>query len=136
MGRFKNQCEYIVWGSNGDLPTNRGVPVLEGVFRFQNVPSARALHQTEKPLGLMEKVVEIVPAGGTVLDCFMGSGTTAVACLTTGRRFIGVELNDHYFETAKQRIEAQSAQMSIFGAGGGVTLITTILIFGQTPTGS
>ncbi len=41
MGRFKNQCEYIVWGSNGDLPTDRGVGVLDGLFSYGNVPTAK-----------------------------------------------------------------------------------------------
>ena len=43
--------------------------------------------------------------GDTVLDCFMGSGTTGVACINTGRNFIGIELDDEYFEIAKRRIE-------------------------------
>ena len=117
-GRFKNQCEYIVWGSNGAMPPDRGVPVLEGVFRFQNVATAKAHHQTEKPIGLMEKVVEIVPEGGTVLDCFMGSGSTGVACIKTGRRFIGIELNEIYYKTAIKRIEEETSQLSMFGGGG------------------
>lgn len=116
-GRFRNQCEYIVWGSNGAMPIDRGVGVLDGVFRCQNVPAAKANHQTEKPLQLMEKVVEIVPPGGTVLDCFMGSGTTGVACVATGRQFIGIEIGKQYFETAKQRIEAAEAQLTIFNGG-------------------
>lgn len=116
-GRFKNQCEYIVWGSNGDMPTERGVGVLEGLFSFGNVPTQKRYHQTEKPIGLMQKVVEIVPEGGTVLDCFMGSGSTGVACVSTGRRFIGVELDKQYFKTAQQRIEAETAQETIFNGG-------------------
>lgn len=130
-GRFKNQCEYIVWGSNGAMPPDRGVPVLDGVFRFQNVPTARAHHQTEKPIGLMEKVVEIVPPGGTVLDCFMGSGSTGVACVRTGRRFIGIELNEFYFETAARRIEEETSQETLFCGGG--TLITILIFSAATP---
>lgn len=132
-GRFKNQCEYIVWGSNGAMPPDRGVPVLDGVFRFQNVPTARAHHQTEKPIGLMEKVVEIVPPGGTVLDCFMGSGSTGVACVRTGRRFIGIELNEFYFETAARRIEEEASQETLFCGGG--TLITILIFSAATPKG-
>ena len=118
MGRFKNQCEYIVWGSNGDLPLERGVGVLDGLFSYGNVPTAKRYHQTEKPLALMKQVVEIVPAGGVVLDFFMGSGTTGVACMETGRRFIGGELDKEYFETARRRIEAAENQTSIFAGGG------------------
>ena len=122
-GRFKNQCEYIVWGSNGAMPPDRGVPVLEGVFRFQNVATATAHHQTEKPIGLMEKVVEIVPEGGTVLDCFMGSGSTGVACIRTGRRFLGIELNEIYYATAIKRIEEGMVTPTLQATPGDLSLV-------------
>jgi site-specific DNA-methyltransferase (adenine-specific) len=68
-------------------------------------------HPTQKPVALMQKAVELsCPVGGVVLDPFMGSGTTGVACLQTGRRFIGIELDAAYFEIARQRLEAASAQ--------------------------
>ena len=100
------------------MPLDRGVPVLDGVFRFQNVPTARAHHQTEKPIGLMEKVVEIVPPGGTVLDCFMGSGSTGVACVRTARGFIRMVLNKFYFESAARRIEEKTSQEPLLWGGG------------------
>ena len=62
--------------------------------------------------------VEIVPEGGTVLDCFMGSGSTGVACIKTGRRFIGIELNEIYYETAVRRIEEETSQVTLFSGGG------------------
>ncbi len=52
--------------------------------------------------------------GGTVLDCFMGSGSTGVACVTLGRKFIGVEREPKYFEIACQRIEAAQRQATLF----------------------
>ena len=61
-------------------------------------------HPTEKPVRLMERLIALVTnEGDVVLDSFMGSGTTGVACLNTKRRFIGMELDDIYFETACQR---------------------------------
>ena len=87
--------------------------------------TAKAHHQTEKPIGLMEKVVEIVPEGGTVLDCFMGSGSTGVACIKTGRRFIGIELNEIYYKTAVRRIEEETSQVTLFSGGG---YLITVLI--------
>lgn len=64
------------------------------------------LHPTQKPLDLIEYLVSASSKeGDIVLDCFMGSGTTGVACKKLNREFIGIELNKEYFEIAKQRIE-------------------------------
>jgi len=67
-------------------------------------------HPTQKPLALMDWLVRTYTnAGDTVLDPFMGSGTTGVACVNTGRQFIGIERDREYFDIAVQRIrEAQS----------------------------
>ncbi len=64
-------------------------------------------HPTVKPVALLEYLCKITrtPTGGVVLDPFMGSGTTGIACKLTGRDFIGMEQDSHYFEIAKQRIE-------------------------------
>ena len=63
-------------------------------------------HITPKPVDLLEYLIKTSSNEGmTVLDCFMGSGSTGVACLNTNRNFIGIELNDKYFEIAKNRIE-------------------------------
>jgi site-specific DNA-methyltransferase (adenine-specific) len=65
------------------------------------------LHPTQKPVGLMEYLVQTYTnEGDTVLDNCMGSGTTGVACVNTGRRFIGMELDQAYFAVAQQRILA------------------------------
>lgn len=62
------------------------------------------LHPTEKPVALMQRYVENSTARGwKVLDPFMGSGTTGVACLNSGRRFIGIELDKAYFKVAERR---------------------------------
>ena len=62
-------------------------------------------HPTVKPLALMRWLVRLVtPPGGTVLDPFMGSGSTGVACLREGVNFIGIELNPEYAEIARRRI--------------------------------
>jgi site-specific DNA-methyltransferase (adenine-specific)/modification methylase len=62
-------------------------------------------HTTQKPIKLMEHIVAIhTNENHTVLDPFMGSGTTGVACVNTNRNFIGIEMDDEYFEIAKERI--------------------------------
>jgi site-specific DNA-methyltransferase (adenine-specific) len=68
-------------------------------------------HPTEKPLNLIEHLVEIHSnEDDCVLDCFMGSGTTGVACHQTNRNFIGIELEPKYYEIAKERIKEAKAQ--------------------------
>jgi site-specific DNA-methyltransferase (adenine-specific)/modification methylase len=63
-------------------------------------------HPTQKPLELLQKwVVQFSDSGETILDPFMGSGTTGVACVNLGRKFIGIELEPKYFDIACKRIE-------------------------------
>ena len=64
------------------------------------------IHPTQKPVGLLEYLIKTYTNDGeTVLDNCMGSGSTGVACLNTNRKFIGIELDEKYFEIAKNRIE-------------------------------
>ena len=68
-------------------------------------------HPTQKPVALCEYLIKTYTnEGETVLDNCMGSGTTGVACVNTDRNFIGIELDDHYFEVATERIN--QAQLS------------------------
>lgn len=68
-------------------------------------------HPTTKPLWIMQRLVTTVTKpGDTVLDPFMGSGTTGVACVQTGRNFIGIEIDRGYFEIAQRRIEQAQQQ--------------------------
>ena len=70
------------------------------------VPSNHRFHTCQKPVQILERLIRVsCKPGGTVLDCFMGSGSTGVACVNMGRDFIGVELDKGYFDIAKQRIE-------------------------------
>ena len=69
------------------------------------------LHPTQKPVALLEYLIRTYTnEGETVLDFTCGSATTGVACLNTGRRFIGVELDEGYFDIAARRLEAAAAQ--------------------------
>jgi DNA modification methylase len=72
-------------------------------------------HAMQKPVALMEWVLQLreIP-GGTILDPFMGSGTTGVACAKLGRRFIGIEIEPKYFDIACRRIEQAYAQPGMF----------------------
>ena len=73
------------------------------------------VHPTQKPVALMEYLIRTYShAGETVLDNCFGSGTTGVACINTGRKFIGIERDPDYFAIAKQRIDAATVQAGLF----------------------
>lgn len=77
-----------------------------GIIEISNADQRGKTHPTQKPVPLMEYLIKTYTnEGETVLDFTMGSGTTGVACINTGRKFIGIELDQGYFDIAKQRIE-------------------------------
>lgn len=74
---------------------------------FSNASQMDRYHPTQKPVALMEYLIRTYTnEGDTVLDNTMGSGTTGVACMNTGRKFIGIERDEKYFSIAQYRIEA------------------------------
>lgn len=74
-------------------------------FKNEVASNKNRLHPTQKPVKLLEYLIKTYTnEGETVLDNCMGSGSTGVACINTGRKFIGIEKDDKYFEIAKQRI--------------------------------
>ena len=73
-------------------------------------------HPTQKPLSLMKWVLEnYTQPGDTILDPFMGSGTTGVACVQTGRNFIGIEISEDYYRIAERRISDAQKQPRLEG---------------------
>ena len=81
------------------------------ILEFSNANQKAKSHPTQKPVALMEYLIKTYTnEGEVVLDNTMGSGTTGVACVNTNRRFIGMELDDKYFEIAKERIEKAIAE--------------------------
>jgi len=105
-GRFRQQAEFIVWGSNGHMPSDRCAPVLPGVFRQAMPALVKRIHQTEKPLGVMRDICRIVEPGGIILDPFAGAGTTVLAAKLEGYPSVGIELSRHYAKAAQLRVEA------------------------------
>lgn len=76
--------------------------------------AVRPDHPTQKPIAVMEWCLGFVPDAQTILDPFMGSGTTGVACARLGRRFIGIEIEPKYFDIACKRIEQAQRQADLF----------------------
>jgi len=128
--------QSIIWGGNYfELPPSRGWLVwnkpergfslseaelawtsVDTVVRvFDGVRSDPGReHPTQKPLSVMQWCVERLPKARTILDPFMGSGTTGVACAKLGRRFIGIELEPRYFDIALKRIDDAYRQPRLF----------------------
>jgi DNA modification methylase len=131
--------QAIVWGGNYyALPPRRGWLIWDKIVRsfssghvemawstieqptrafnyaHGELASEGKLHPTQKPLPLMEWCLGFLPDAHTILDPFMGSGTTGVACAKLGRKFIGIEIEPRYFDIACRRIEEAYRQPRLF----------------------
>jgi site-specific DNA-methyltransferase (adenine-specific)/modification methylase len=131
----------IIWGGNYyDLKPSRGYLIWDKCQKFSNADSEYAWcswpktprtfrlsridafansgdakeHPTQKPLGLMKWCIEQAGNPESILDPFMGSGTTGVAAIQMGRKFIGIEREPKYFDIACKRIEQAVAQGQLF----------------------
>lgn len=96
------------YGKQKDLVTtiSDGRRYPKDVLRFGKAETDKHLHPTQKPVALLKYMIKTyTDSGDTVLDNCMGSGSTGVACVDTNRHFIGIELDDDYFNIAKQRID-------------------------------
>jgi DNA modification methylase len=106
FGSFLSDAE-IAWMNKG-----------HGVYCFRDTSaqgeSSNRQHPTQKPVRLMRWCIEQAGHPQTILDPYMGSGTTGVACAQMGRAFIGIEIDPRYFEIACRRIEAAQAQPDMF----------------------
>lgn len=103
-GRPRQQCEFIVWASNGPLSIKRSAPHMPGLLTC-SPPAARSrTHQTEKPLKLMRQLVHICEDGGRIIDPFAGSGTTICAAALEGFTGLGLERNEYHARIAQDRL--------------------------------
>jgi DNA modification methylase len=103
-GNWRPNHEFIMYGiskskkDNGVIPSNS----KENILRHRRVSPQKLSHSCQKPTSLMEEIIE--QCGDLILDPFMGSGTTGVACMKTNRKFIGIELDEKYFKISEARI--------------------------------
>ena len=101
-GSYAPKHEFILYGHKGRR--------LRNGFRYADIIKANRtnnkLHPTQKPVDLLEIFIkQSTDKNDVVFDGFMGSGSTGVACMNTNRRFIGIELDNNYFDIASKRIE-------------------------------
>lgn len=135
----ENSIALISWYQRNAMPSMNNVPQYKTEFAwvykkepglkwrklqtFYNIPrlqsgcmakerivdrSGKAIHPTQKPIALMMQILEIEPRD--ILDPFIGTGTSAIACERLNRRWIGIEIEEKYCETAANRIESEIAQ--------------------------
>ena len=74
------------------------------INQVKNVSKDKTTHPCQMPLEVMKNAIGILPPDAIIVDPFMGSGTTGVACVELGRKFIGIEMDEEYFDIVKQRI--------------------------------
>lgn len=102
---YLNACEFILMLRKGKARNINNMG-SKNILEVKNIRGNKT-HPTEKPTELMQILVEnSSDQNDTILDPFMGSGSTGVACINTNRNFIGMELDEKYFEIAKERIES------------------------------
>ena len=111
---------WLVWDKQNAVPTMADCELAwtskDANTKRISLPVGRVEngHPSEKPLRLMEWTIATVKAGTVILDPFMGSGTTGVACANMGKTFYGIEREPKYFDIACKRIEQAYAQQRLF----------------------
>ena len=107
------ECAALAWCGGGYRSWNAGGK--RGVYTHCVNMGRQGEHPTEKPVPLMAEILtDFTQPGQLICDPFMGSGTTGVACIQHGRRFVGVEQNPKWFDLACRRIEAAARQPRLF----------------------
>jgi len=104
--------EFIIYAIKGNhvLKEKR----CSDVWEIQKDIAIKYLHPTQKPVSLIEKIIiKSSDINDTILDPFLGSGTTAIACLQTNRNFIGIEIEPKYVEIANKRISDYKQQLKL-----------------------
>lgn len=114
--KYLNDTEYILFFREKGVPLFGTFETKRTFFaQLRNMEEDKWHHPTIKPLNIVETlVINSSTSGGVILDPFMGSGTTAIACIKGQRHYIGFELNEEYYKNALKRIEAETIQGTLF----------------------
>lgn len=118
MGRFAQSAEFAAWGTAGPSADDVSIGCPKG-YSIANPPrGANREHVTQKPEETCGDFLALVPRGGLVLDPFAGSGSTGVAAVTRGLRFVGIEVTEENADIAARRLaqaESDGVQLGMFG---------------------
>ena len=111
-GRYAQQSEFIVWGTNGPRPTQGFCG--RGAW-LENTPTGTdRVHITQKPDAVMDGLVSVLQPGQAILDPFSGSGSTGRAAVAAGVGFVGVEMDSHFCDVARSRIAQAVGSAPLF----------------------
>jgi len=104
-----SHADYVeqLWATNGARPAKPrpSSRYHAGLLSCAPPPTKHRTHLAQKPVQMLRDLVVLAPAAGTICDPFMGSGSTGVAAVLEGRRFVGIERDPVHFEEAVRRIE-------------------------------
>lgn len=112
-----SDLEYIVYARGDGATFNNDVPIAwkKKLYRSGVVSNRDRIHPTQKGVEHIGQYIELhSKPNDVVLDCFMGSGTTAISAIKTKRRFIGFEIDDEFYSKATMRINNEQAQQTLF----------------------
>lgn len=102
---YMKNCEYVLFLGKGKAKYINNIGGSKTVHFFENI-KGKKLHPTQKPVELLEfYILNSTNPGDIVFDPFVGSGSTAIACMNTGRNFAGTELDKDYYDLAKKRVK-------------------------------
>ena len=113
--QFGKQYEFVIYANKGRAKFNDGVMRYTDIWRIPREVGTNQIHQNQKPIDIISRMLKIhTKENDLVLDPFMGSFTTAVACHKLKRKFIGAELDKEYWQLGQKRLEDEQNQITLF----------------------
>lgn len=110
---YMKNCEYVLFFRKGKAKWINNIGESKTVHKFNNVIGTK-LHPTEKPVDLLRFYISNSSnENDVVLDPFVGSGSTGIACIEENRKFIGVEIDEQYFKIAEERMKTRYREVNL-----------------------
>lgn len=120
--QYGKNYEFIIYANKGRALFQKGAKRLGDIWRFNRVAAESQIHQNEKPIDLLCRIInQHTKVGDLVLDPFMGSFATAVACHKLQRHYIGAEIDKEYYDLGYKRLNNLTNQITLFDLCDGET---------------